>query len=156
MEKAWLAGVIDGEGSIFLSKVVHPAYRSGFFYRPQLLVSNSNRPFLVRVMETIGEGTVNRAKKGDGHPKTRWEHQGAAGVLRVMLPQIVPLLIVKRTTAEKMLEYFEYIHGENSILRKKSVPPPGYYEKFDSLYFVIKKLNEKGKPSLQGDKDIII
>lgn len=33
-EIVWLAGVIDGEGSIFLSKVVDPAYSREYFYRP--------------------------------------------------------------------------------------------------------------------------
>jgi hypothetical protein len=39
LERAWLAGVIDGEGSVFLSKVVDRAYRRGFYYLPQFSVS---------------------------------------------------------------------------------------------------------------------
>jgi hypothetical protein len=57
--------------------------------------------------------------------------------------------------AEKMLEYLEYIHGENSILGTKSVPL-AYYQKLDSLHLTIKKLNEKGKPGLTDNDDIII
>jgi hypothetical protein len=145
-EKAWLAGAIDGEGSIFLSKVRNPASRRGFFYRPQIGVSNSNRAFLVRAMKIIGEGTVQLAKKGDSGWKTRWVYGASAGFLRAVLPQIMPYLIVKRLMAEKMLEYFEYIDGENSIQGKKEVPA-AYYETLDSLYLAMKKLNEKGKPS---------
>jgi hypothetical protein len=144
-ESNWLAGVVDGEGSIFLSKVTHPAYRRGFFYRPQIGVSNSNRSFLARVMEIIGEGTVQLAKKGREGLKTRWEYSGASGVLRAVRPQILPYMVVKRETAGKILEYFQYI-DENPISNKKEIPK-GYYEKLDWLYWTIKKMNEKGKPS---------
>jgi hypothetical protein len=149
-ESAWLAGVIDGEGSVFLSKVTHPAYRRGFFYRPQMGVSNSNRSFLTRVMEIIGEGTVQLAKKGGEGLKTRWEYIGASGVLRVVLPQILSYMIIKRETAGKMLEYFQYI-DEHPIHNKKKEVPKEYYEKLDLLYWTIKKMNEKGKSSKDGN-----
>jgi hypothetical protein len=64
-------------------------------------------------------------------------------VLREILPQIVPYLIVKRTTAEKMLEYFTFL-DINPIYGWSQVPP-GYYEKLDALYDAIKKLNAKGR-----------
>ncbi|MDA4114262.1 MAG: hypothetical protein OK474_09470 [Thaumarchaeota archaeon] len=144
-ESAWLAGVVDGEGSIFLSKVTHPAYRRGFFYRPQIEVSNSNRSFLVRVMEIIGEGTVQPARKGGESLRTRWEYSAASGVLRAILPQILPYMVIKGETAGKILEYFQYI-DEHPIRSKKEISKE-YYEKLDSLYSAIKKMNEKGKPS---------
>jgi|GEM_PF-1581379 hypothetical protein len=143
-ECAWLAGVIDGEGSIFISKVTHPAYRRGYFYRPQIMVSNSNRSFLVRVMEVIGEGTVHIAERGEGNWKTRWEYQGTAGVMRQVLPQIIPYLIIKRVQAEEVLGYFDFIYG-NPIIGMKEIPKE-YYERLDGIYLSIKKLNEKGKP----------
>ena len=144
-ESNWLAGVVDGEGSVFLSKVTHPAYRRGFFYRPQIEVSNSNRAFLVRVMEIIGEGTVQLAKKGREGLKTRWEYSGTSGVLRAVLPQILPYMVIKRETAGKILEYFQYIDA-NPIRNRKEVPKE-YYEKLDLLYWTIKKMKEKGKSS---------
>jgi hypothetical protein len=142
-ESIWLAGVVDGEGSVFLSKVMHPAYRRGYFYRPQLNVSNSNRQFLVKVMEIIGEGTVHLARKGNNSTRTRWEYNATAGVLRMILPQIIKHLIIKRVTAEKIMEYLEFVDS-NRIKGKRPVPS-GYYERLDGLYWTIKKLNEKGK-----------
>jgi len=64
MECAWLAGVLDGEGSILLSKAFSRLYRRGFFYRPQLEISNSNKSFLVRIAEVIGGGTVYLKQEG--------------------------------------------------------------------------------------------
>lgn len=142
-ERAWLAAVVDSEGSLFISKVVHDAYRRGYFYRPQFLISNSNRTFLVRAREVIGEGTVHMAKRGTNGWKTRWEYLGVAGVLRVVLPQILDRLIAKRRQAETMLDFFTYI-DENPILGKSAVSAQ-YYAGLDRLYNEIKKSNQKGK-----------
>jgi hypothetical protein len=72
IERSWLAGVMDGEGSILLSKAFNRLYRRGYFYRPQLEISNSNRSFLIRIAEIVGEGTIHRNKKGNRETKTRW------------------------------------------------------------------------------------
>ena len=149
-EIVWLAGVIDGEGAIFLSKVVHPAYSRGYFYRPQLNVTNSNRQFCVKVMEIIGEGTVNLARRGDAVTRTRWEYQANSGVLRAILPQVMPYLIIKRGVAGHVLEYLRFVR--ESYAPSRSDQPGWYYEKLDTLYGMIKRLNEKGKkPSPSAD-----
>jgi hypothetical protein len=147
-ERAWLAGVIDGEGAIFLSKVKNTACRRGFFYLPQIAVSNTHRELLVRVGQIIGEGTVCRGKKAEGHARLRWQYQGVSGVLRSILPQVMPLLIVKRPVAEKMLEFLNFMH-EHPLSGQRPVED-GYYDRLDSLYQRIKKLNEKGKPRIDN------
>lgn len=144
-ECSWLAGVIDGEGSILLSKAFSRLYRRGFFYRPQLEISNSNRPFLIRIAEVIGEGTIHRNKKGDESTRTRWAYIASAGVLRAILPQILPYMIVKRERAKKMLEYFEFI--DTHPLWGLEQVGSSYYEMLDSFYLALKKLNKKGKQS---------
>jgi len=143
LERAWLASVIDGEGSVFLSKVVDRAYRRGFYYLPQFSVSNSNRDFLIKIARVIGEGTVHRGKKGRDGTKTRWEYLASAGVLRVILRQILPYMIVKKTRAQKMIEYFRFI-DTHPLWGLKQVDSC-YYEKLDSIYATLKKLNRKGK-----------
>jgi hypothetical protein len=56
VEKARLAGVIDGEGSIFISKVIEARiFRGGFFYKAFLSVSNPNEDF-VRRIRVVGMG----------------------------------------------------------------------------------------------------
>ena len=147
LERAWLAAVIDGEGSIFLSKVINSAYRRGFYYRPEFLVSNSNRQFLIKIAQIIGEGTVHRAKRGEGGAKTRWEYIASAGVLRAILPQILSCLVVKKDRAQKMLEYFEFI-DTHPLWGLKEVDP-AYYEALDSLYSKLKRLNRKGKSEIR-------
>ncbi len=142
-EKAWLAGVIDGEGSIFLSKVMNRKTRRGFFYLPTITVSNTNRDFLVRVAQIIGEGTVCLAKRGGDRERPRWMYMASSGVIRAIVPQIMPYLIVKKERASLMLQFLEFLDG-NPIYGKGPVSPE-YYERLDAMYHAIKKLNQKGK-----------
>jgi hypothetical protein len=144
VEKAWLAGVIDGEGSIFLSKVTSRRTRRGYFYLPTIGVSNTNRIFLTKVANTIGEGTVCFAKKGDAKTKPRWVYIAASGVLRAIPPQILPYLIVKKDRVVLMSQFLEFLDN-NPIYGKGDGVPPGYYARLDSLYLAM-KLNQKGKP----------
>jgi hypothetical protein len=80
VERAWLAGVIDGEGSIYISKVIAEYNRRGFVYMLYLSMSNSNYDFVAKVRELErawlasvidGEGSVflskvvNRAYRRD-------------------------------------------------------------------------------------------
>jgi len=146
LERAWLAGVVDGEGSIFLSRVFDRAYRRGFYYLPEFSISNSNREFLIRIANVIGEGTVHRAKKGHDRTKTRWEYIASAGVLRAILPQILSYMIVKRIRAERMLDYFRFI--DTHPLWGLTQVEASYYEKIDSIYNRLKKLNRRGKSKL--------
>jgi hypothetical protein len=149
LERAWLAGVVDGEGSIFLSKVFDRAYRRGFYYLPQFSISNSNGKFLIRITKVIGEGTVHRARKGRDRTKTRWEYLASVGVLRAILPQILPYMIVKKSHAEEMLEYFQFI-DTHPLWGLKQVDPR-YYEKLDFLCNTLKKLNRKGNSRIRQD-----
>jgi hypothetical protein len=69
----------------------------------------------------------------------------SAGVLRAILPQILPYMIVKKERAKKMLDYFEFIDA-HPLWGLKQVDP-SYYAVIDSFYLALKKLNKKGKQS---------
>jgi hypothetical protein len=145
VEKAWLAGVIDGEGSIFISKVVvRSGYsRRGFFYRAFLSVSNSNEDFVRRIREVIGMGYVGLTIERRRDWKDKWEYKGSPSVLRAILPQILPYLVIKEEVAKKMLSYLEFI--ESNPIDGSMKIPEGYHEKLDSLYLGVKRSNEKGR-----------
>lgn len=152
-ERAWLAGVIDGEGAIYLSRVSDPRTRRGFMYVPVLSISNCDRFFLIRVGETIGEGTVQLAKRATKRWKTKWVYAASAGVLRVILPQILPYLIVKRRQAQTALDYLTFI-DQNPIYGSNE-PTSEYYQKLDSFYLMMRELNEKGDARRRKKKALL-
>ncbi len=144
IERAWLAAIIDGEGSIMLLKRRDSRSRRGFIYVPTLLISNTNKAVLVRAWELIGEGGVYPAKKETLLWKMKWLYNGSAGVMRLILPQILPYLIVKKGQAKKTLEYLAYIKA-NRIVGYRKVPDPEYYRNLDLFYAEIRVLNHKGR-----------
>jgi hypothetical protein len=144
-EKAWLAAIVDGEGTIMLSRRKHNLARRGFYYIPALEISNSNKALLIKIWEIIGEGGVYPERRSERNPrwKKKWLYNGSAGVMRAILPQILPYLIIKKDQAKTMLEYLQHAI-DNPIVGRKEIPP-GYYPRIDALYLMLKKMNEKGK-----------
>lgn len=111
-----------------------------------LEISNTNRAFLEKILEIIGKGSIgfNREKRCDW--KDRWQYHGSAAVLRGILPQILAHLVIKQERAVRMLEYLAFI---DKYYRQRASRhfPPGYYERLDSLYSALKRLNAKDEQS---------
>jgi hypothetical protein len=144
-ERAWLAAIIDGEGTIMIAKRNDPKFRRGFYYCPILEISNTNRALLDKVWEMIGEGGVYRDGRNNPHWKKKWMYSASSGVMRAILPQILPYLIVKLEQAKTALEYLRYI--ESNPIKGRRKAPPEYYEKLDAIFIAMKRLNQKGKPA---------
>lgn len=60
--------------------------------------------------------------------------------MRVVLPEIMPYLIIKRKVAERMLEFLSLIARQGDR-REKAV----YSDQVQKVYAEIKALNKKGK-----------
>ncbi len=105
IDSAWLAGVIDGEGSIGL-------YDYGKEGRRVLIqIGNTNEQFVQKVKELIGCGSsINRQHFGGGHKgRKAMYHYTLKGSARcyVILKQIYPYLIIKKDLAERIIKEIE-------------------------------------------------
>lgn len=102
VEASWLAGVIDGEGSIGL----YDYGREG--RRVLVQMGNTNRRFVLRVKQIIGCGSNVRRHKFDSSHKGRkpMHYYVLKGSIRCyfVLKQILPYLIIKKRRAEKILK----------------------------------------------------
>lgn len=99
-EKAWLAGVIDGEGSIGI-------YRSVDGRRVQIQVANTHRGFIDRVRAVVGCGSIcPREPRGLHKGRKTVYHYTCKGSERGLkiLAQVLPYLIVKREKAEAIIQ----------------------------------------------------
>lgn len=108
-EAAWLAGVIDGEGSIGI-------YNGGDGRRVQVQCGNTSRPFLEKFREVIGCGssvmrTGQHLQTGSTSHKGRKPmfHFSLKGSARCywLLRQVVPFLIIKQEKAKAILHELE-------------------------------------------------
>jgi len=100
LDFGYVAGIIDAEGSIFMSKVIAGG---NVYYYPRVSVSNTNKEIL-SVLESYGGKVRCQPMKGKlGNKQVRvWALQKQNSVLS-LIQNIGPYLIVKRLKAMEVL-----------------------------------------------------
>jgi len=134
----YIAGVIDGEGSICLHKCVWK-YRQGSFYRPFVKISNSNLEMLIWVKEKLGCGSIKRERPDTGKWKAMYTLTFSANMIRQFLPMIIDSLIIKKRQALMLLEFLKMSKRGLSRYHKRD-----NQDKYDYFYFTMKKYNSRG------------
>ena len=106
MNYDYLAGFIDGEGSIALYKHKDSRVQKGYTLHPKFLVSNTNEVIIKAIQKEIG-----------GKIKSMSQHKGCKIVqivefqdykqIKSILEKLLPLLIIKQPQARLMIEFCE-------------------------------------------------
>lgn len=133
---AWLAGIIDGEGSIGLtfSKT----------YKPQLQLENTNLAMMEKVCSvlaamSIGTRTVTNVKNQTRNPKWKLSYRicvAKQSDLLVLLTALEPYLVAKKPQALRLLEW---LHYRSTVPRRGSLR---VYSDYDlGIYKKLKELN---------------
>jgi len=135
---AYLAGLIDGDGTISIRHVHKNKYC------PYVSIANTNRAALERCRDMMGSGsiTTKRARK-----KNHLESYAVNWVYDVALKIVekcLPYLIIKKDRAQALLDW------------KSCTPRNGYYteelkRKKEALILKLKILNARGKWSNRKD-----
>lgn len=104
-EKAWLAGIIDGEGSIFVMKQRRKDRERDVNYILRISVQSTD-PYMAKACRELAGGPVifEQLDKRPNHSNTlKWELSGrrAAHVLE----EILPFLRVKHAQAHLAIEF---------------------------------------------------
>lgn len=100
--KAYFAGIVDGEGSIVISK---NNASSGQLYL-RITVVNSNREVL-ELLRGIYEGGISTKKKYKTTDKQCWTWQVSSHKAKVFLFDIYEFLIIKKAQAEIAFRFIE-------------------------------------------------
>lgn len=114
-DAAYIAGLVDGEGTLSVWREHRRANKSGFRYVPTFTISQADQQFLEDIREIVGNGRVYLAdarKKNPQH-KPCYNLIFKAHQTRWVLPQLLPYLRVKRRQAELVLRYLDTT-GEDS------------------------------------------
>lgn len=114
---AYLAGIVDGEGSFGV-------YSAG----TRLSITNTHKPLLEWVKDFTGTGRIWEVKRNQLTKRPCYQWDCAARAIRVILPNIIPYMIVKRRKAELFLEYLQGIEpnsnkpiSEQEEIRRRSL-----------------------------------
>lgn len=136
VQAAWLAAVVDGEGTIGLYRINN---QGRIRYAPTVSVSNTNFEFVKRISDLV-DGAVSihntsRAKK-KGHRVCYIlyvRRRAVAPFLRAILPH----LIIKVRQAETLLRFFD-------VQGSAPAQTPSDHELYEHFYHQMKALNKRG------------
>ncbi|KKR21056.1 MAG: LAGLIDADG homing endonuclease [Candidatus Moranbacteria bacterium GW2011_GWA2_39_41] len=98
---AYLAGFLDGDGSIYVRLKPNSTYRYGFQVAPYIVLfqSNQDRENFEKICSIVGLGILRERKDGILEYSIN-----RADNLRLFLASVKPFLILKKKQAELMLK----------------------------------------------------
>lgn len=112
-EKAYLAGVVDGDGTIYMSKVTRKDHAKGFLYIPGLGIGKSSRELIEKVSSLLDGSMYSRGKN------YRW-YCNSRNRCSKAIPNILPYLRSKKEQAETVLKFcFGEIDADDAYDRCK-------------------------------------
>jgi len=128
INKAWLAALIDGEGTIGIAN-------KDTEYQPYLYVGNTNKALIDKVIEITGLDNNTTSKKCNN--KTMWMFRTSSIKAINIIKQIYPYLIAKKEQAKVAIKL-----QESSIRGGAGHGQPKRIEERRKLYELIKALNQ--------------
>lgn len=135
----YLAGIIDGEGCLLISKSDRGNYNN---YYGRIHVKNTDTRLMKWLVNNFGGTiTVHKPKSKSHNIAYSWYFGGNAKSKELLLLSLLPYLIVKREQAINLVEFFR-MSGEHNP------------EKREKLYQLNAKLNKRG-PTVETDTQII-
>lgn len=118
---AWIAGIVDGEGSLHFSMSLrHHKKSPSITFSPRVFVGLKEQDgWVVRMIrDFLDAGRIYEHKKGTKHEMTRWQTIRLEDSISV-IESLYPYMIVKKEKAEKFLNGC-YILRDEKIKNWKS------------------------------------
>ena len=100
---SYLAGIVDGEGSILITCYHHHGRKS---WRIKLTISNTSKRIIDKVIDAFGGYCTESRRKGANFVLYQWDIYGKHA--RKALEEIKPYLIEKQAQAELAIKF--HIH----------------------------------------------
>ena len=134
----YVAGIIDGEGCLIISKSDRGSYDN---YYGRIHVKNTDRRLMKWLVEHFGGNIHVHKPKSEKHSIAySWYFSGNAKSKEIFLLAIMPYLIIKREQAKVLVEFFRLSEQKCPELRKK-------------LFQQMQALNRRG-PTVETDMQI--
>jgi intein/homing endonuclease len=135
IEKAYIAGFFDGEGSASIMRAKHKDCRFGFSFSPVVYIANTNLDILKEIQKMIAAGSIYHCKKV-AHHKNAYSLHIHGQHAKDFLKMISPYLKIKKEVAKEVSDFASVIKGQHRTASE-----------FNSQQLVfnrVKLLNKKG------------
>jgi len=130
---AYMAGLLDGEGYIGLSKYKQNRYNNGFSYKSRVVIANCNLEILEWVKNNFG-GYITKEKI----VRENWTqgYKLQIGYLEKWLPKVIPYMVGKKKKAQLLMEASRLLNE-----RKKKTNQAGELnlKKLDEIDLLLRK-----------------
>lgn len=122
---AYLAGIVDGEGSIYIGNFSSNPKTGTLHYQTNMEVTNTDENLINWLKETFG-GRINKytfkqLPKNSRRPVFRWIVSGE--LIAYLCNLIQPYLVIKRAQCEIMLKMRETFKGTGAVKGKSGCQP---------------------------------
>jgi len=107
-EAAYLAGMIDADGTITLTKTKNNSRNTSYIY-PKVMIYNTNENLMKWIVSKLGGKYIISVKKGHGKAKKdcyRYDVYGREKQI-AFLEKIIPFMIIKKDRATLVKKYLE-------------------------------------------------
>jgi hypothetical protein len=113
-EYAYMAGLLDGEGYMGLSKYNGDRYKHKWTYKTRIIIANCNLELLEWVKNKFG-GYIS---KKSNNPNWTQGYNLTIGYIDTWLPNVIPYMIGKKKKAILLLEAAELLKQRRMITTK--------------------------------------
>ena len=149
---AWAAGIIDADGSIYISKTKASQKRVTPRYIANLYVGNTSEYMVNELQRIFGGSKSLDTRKDLPNSKPFWHWNLGPKATCLVLKQIVPFLRVKQDRAKIAIDFYKSCQKYRvKIIRKKDGTAKGTRQisdielkKRESFYQKMKILNKQG------------
>jgi hypothetical protein len=158
---SYIAGIVDGEGTIDFDKKYSKAYLAADYYEelpsfslnPRVRVCNTFYSLIERLQLVLGGRIVsnNRPRKSNHKKEYSLEITGDRAV--AVVKALYPYLIIKRDQAYEILEYdsCNYLHRDRRAWKTKNTVPTNILSMRQGYYSRIHYLNSKRDNSKEAN-----
>jgi len=144
----YLAGFIDGEGSLMIARWTSPRY-TRVYYKPRISIANTHKEVLQQIQQVYGGILANQPPR-----KAAWRFAyqliWTDGIVGPLLSVVKPYLIIKRDQAsvlEQLIRSRQRMLQDRKPSAKRSLGiPASVLAEQAELYRKVKHLNRRGPP----------
>lgn len=149
-ELAYIAGIVDGEGSISLVRSTHAKRTRGRYIYPMVRVANTDRLLIEWLIAKTGCGAVRYSVQSGDRFKLVHHVGWAVSDAIELLKAIRPFLVIKAGRADLVLELDrvnrETLAAEGGYFGNGHPIPPELVQRRQRAFDELKALNAKGVP----------
>lgn len=136
--KAYIAGLIDGEGCIAITKRKIKRLETDYwYYEPQVIICNTDKRMIDFLVDYYS-GYIVTGKKQKDHHKERYYWKMTGDNMRQLLRNVSPYLILKKKQASLILSFPRY-NGNGQKCRTDTER-----QEQEDLWLAVKELNKTG------------